>query len=202
MTVPGVHPGAQSVVFDNTTTYLHKGMPLLSILRKDSAEMGDEVRLAGDKREIVELRIRFWYSGTTPCSFDARVRLRPLQEGTATPGPAVVEAGKIVGYRPTEIPGETIYDSGLIVGLEAVAGMNEYTFTIPRIKAPDRIVWTIEAHSRDVAGELGPAYYDPPTVGSSEDFFWHSDHGSPWIAYSWGGYPVANFGARLVAADK
>lgn len=189
-----------TVIYDDTTTYLHHGMQMMSAEKPNSAEVGDEVRLAGDAREVVQLKIRFWYNGTKPATFDARIRFRPLEYGKLTPGPAVVKDGKIVAYTQTPPPGPAFYESDLMPNMPIVAGMNEYTFEIPHVKVPDRFVWTIQAYNgKGFDGEVGPAYYDKPTVGSSEDFFWHSDAGSPWIAYSWGADPIANLGSRILA---
>ena len=81
--------------------------------------------------------------------------------------------------------------------------MNEYSFVIPEVMVPDRIVWTIEAFNRQgLTDELGPAYFNPPTVGWSDDFFWQSDLGSEWINYSWGGDPYANFAATITAVPE
>lgn len=191
---------AQSVVYDNTTTFLRQGVPLLNPHREDSAEMGDEVRLAGKHRHVTELRLRFWYSGTEPGTFDVRVRFRSLLPDKPTPGPAILKDRQIVAYRDTPSPGPAFYDSGFVTGLQVAPGMNEYTFAIPNVKVPDRFVWTVQAgNAKGIQGSLGPAYYGRATVGSSEDFFWHSDLESKWIAYSWGGDLLANFGARIVA---
>lgn len=189
-----------SVVYDNTETFAHTGMPLLTDLRTFSAEMGDEVHLAGSERVVVQLKLRFWYAGTKPGTFDARIRFRNLDPSKPTPGPAVFKDGKVAGYVNTASPTAPFYEGGLVEGLKATAGMNEYTFKIPDVEVPDRFVWTIECtNKKGIVGNLGPAYYNPPTVGQSDDFFWHSDMKSPWIAYSWGGSPYCNFGARILA---
>ncbi|HVT10891.1 MAG TPA: hypothetical protein VHE55_01385 [Fimbriimonadaceae bacterium] len=190
------------VIYDNTATYLHNGMQLLSPIKPNSAEVGDEVRLAGTAREVVELKLRFWSQGTTTATFEARIRFHSIDYDKTTPGPAVVKDGKITGYDLTPPPGPAFYEGPLLKDMKIVPGMNEYSFTIPHVKVPDRFVWTIQAYNgKGFDGVAGPAYYDKPTVGSSDDFFWHSDGGSPWIAYSWGAAPVANLGARILAVE-
>lgn len=175
---------AQSVVYDNTTTYLNNNFPLLPEGRIDSAEAGDEVWLGGTDREVVGLKLLFWYRGTVPGTLDARIRFRPILEASQSPG-------------------EAFYSSDLISGMPTVAGMNEYNFAIPNVVVPVRFVWTIEVTNRQGSdGELGPAYFNPATVGWSDDFFWRSDMGSEWINYSWGGEPYANFGARITAVPE
>lgn len=173
----------QSIVYDNTTTYLNNNFPLLPEWRDDSAEVGDEVWLAGTDRNVVQLSILIWYRGDIPGTLDARVRLR--------------------GMTDMEEPGDILYESPLYQSLATLHGMNEYTFDIPAVQVPDRFVWTIQVYNRQGSvGELGPAYFDPATVGYSADFFWQSDMGSPWTPYSWGGDPFANFGARIVAVPE
>lgn len=193
-----------ATVYDNTTTYLHIGQPMLHLNRlSNGAEMGDEVRLAGTARQVVDMRLRFWYGGTNSGHFDARIRFRNLSKNKVITGPAIVENGKIVGYKNTATPAEAFYESSIFHGVPFGAGMTELDFRLPRVKVPDHFVWTIQIYgATGVAGNLGPAYFNPPSVGSSEDFFWHSDMGSPWIAYSWGAAPYANFGARIYAVSK
>lgn len=181
---PGLQALGQTVVYDNTTTSLNNDMPLLPAWLNESAEAGDDIWLAGTDREVVQLTILFFYRGTVPGTFDGQIRFRSVDEATQTPSGA-------------------FWDSGIIAGLPTVAGMNEYTFTIPHVIVPDHFVWTVQAYNRQGSvGELGPAYYNPATVGFSDDFFWLSDHGSEWTPYSWGGDPYANFAARLTAVPE
>ncbi len=175
---------AQQVVYDNTTNSLGTNMPLLPEWRDDSAEAGDDIWLGGTQREIVELKLLFFYRGTEPGTIDLQVRFRNLDE-------------------LSQIPVDAFYDSDVIPDVPTIAGMNEYTFAIPNIVVPDHFVWTVQAYNRQGSvGELGPAYYNPATIGFSDDFFWLSDMGSEWTPYSWGGQPYANFAAQLTAVPE
>jgi hypothetical protein len=175
---------AQTPIFDNTTSSLNNNMPLLPEWRTDSGEAGDDIWITSPEREVVSLKILLNYRGTLPGTIDARIRFRNLTELEQTPG-------------------EAFYDSGMIFSLPTLAGINEYNFVIPHVIVPDHFVWTIQAYNRQGSvGEIGPAYYNPPTVGFSDDFFWLSDEGSEWIAYSWGGDPFANFAARIEAVPE
>jgi hypothetical protein len=177
---PVVH--GQALVYDNTTTYLNNNMPLLPEWRDDSAEVGDEIWLAGTEREIVAIRMFFVYRGTIPGTIDLKVRFRSIID---------------------EMPGDIIYESDMYVGVPTVSGINEYLFDVPGVMVPDRFVWTVQAYNRQGSvGEIGPAYYHPATIGWSDDFFWQSDMGSPWTPYSWGGDPYASFGASLYAVPE
>jgi hypothetical protein len=175
---------AQQVVYDNTANSLDNNFPLLPEWRDDSAEAGDDIWIVGSAREVVELKLLFFYRGTEPGTIDLQVRFRDVDENTQTP----------IG---------AFYETGIVQDLPTVAGINEYTFAIPNVTVPDHFVWTVQAYDRQGSvGELGPAYYNPATVGFSDDFFWLSDMGSEWTAYSWGGDPYANFGARLTAVPE
>jgi len=174
---------AQSVVYDNTTNSLNNSMPLVPWWMNESVEAGDEIWLAGTDRQAVELKVLFNYRGTIPGTFDARIRFRPYDPGALAPG-------------------EAFYDSGIVTGLTTLEGINEYTFALPNVVVPDRFVWTVQAYNRQGSvGEFGPAYYNPATVGFSDDYFWQ-EGGNEWTAYSWGGDPYANFAARLTAVPE
>jgi hypothetical protein len=174
----------QVVVYDNTTTYQNRSQPLLTEELDNSAEGGDEVWLEGTDHVLTELKVLMWANRAATGTFNGLMRLYDVDEFTQTPG-------------------QMLYSSGLITGLTANAGMNEYTFAIPNVAVPDHLVWTLELFDpEDVLGELGPAYYHPPTVGFSDDFMWLRDEGSDWNAYSWGGETYANFGSRLTAVPE
>jgi hypothetical protein len=174
----------QQVVYDNTTTDQGVTMPLLPEWRDDSAEAGDEIWLTGDGLVATEIKLLFFYLGTAPGTIDLRLRFRHVDE-------------------VTETPSDVFYDTGVMPGVPTLGGMNEYTFSLPNVVVPQRFVWTVQAYNRQGSvGELGPRYFSPPTVGFSDDFFWLSDMGSEWTQYSWGGEPVANFGARLTAVPE
>lgn len=173
---------AQQVIYDNMTNSVNNNMPLLPEWRDDSAEAGDDIWLEGTARSVTELKMLMFYRGTEPGTVDLQIRFRSVDE-------------------LSQKPGDAFYESAIIQDLPTLAGMNEYTFAIPNVVVPDHFVWTVQAYDRQGSvGELGPAYYNPATVGFSDDFFWLSDMGSPWTAYSWGGDPYANFAARLTAS--
>lgn len=173
---------AQSIVYDNTTTSLHENFPLLPEWEVNSAEAGDEIWLGGTDREVTQLKLIFNYRGTVPGTFDALIRFRE--------------------YDPSfQGPGAAFYESAL-TQVQTTAGLHELTFAIPNVIVPDHFVWTIQAFNRQGSvGELGMAYFNPPTVGSSEDWLWQRG-GNEWTAYSWGGEPYANFGAQLTAVPE
>lgn len=174
---------AQVAVYDNSTNYLNNNMPLLPAWRDDSAEAGDEIWLYGPERETVDMKLYFVYRGDIPGTVDLHLRFRYMDD--------------IAGH-----PGDVFYDDA-IKTVDTLHGMNVYDFQLPNVVVPDHFVWTVEATNRQGSvGELGPAYFNPATVGFSDDWFWQSDMGSEWIPYSWGGDPYANFGATLTAVPE
>lgn len=173
---------AQEIVYDNTTTSLDNNFPLLPSWEVESAEAGDEIWLGGSARTVTDLKLIFNYRGTQPGTLDALVRFREYDEDFRGPGAA-------------------FYESPL-TQVQTTAGLHELNFSIPGVVVPDHFVWTIQVFNRQGSdGELGMAYFNPPTVGSSEDWLWQRG-GNEWTAYSWGADPYANFGARLTAVPE
>lgn len=175
---------AQSIIFDNTIHSLNNNMHMLPEGESDSLEVGDDVWLVGSDRTVTELSVLLTHRGNLLGTFDARIRLRSVVEETQTPG-------------------DFFYDSGIISGLPIISGINKYTFSLPGVTVPDHMVWTIQAFNRQGAeGEFGPSYFNPATVGFSDDFFWMASSATDWTPYSWGGDPYANFAARITAVPE
>jgi hypothetical protein len=175
---------AQSIIYDNTTTSLNNDMPLLPAWLNDSEEAGDDIWLWGTDREVVSLKLLFTYRGTQPGTIDLRIRFRSVIEEDQTPG-------------------DIFFDSGIIPAVPTIGGINDYNFAIPHVFVPDHFVWTVQAYNRQGSvGELGPSYFNPATVGFSDDFFWLHGSGGDWTNYSWGGDPYANFAARFTAVPE
>src|ERR1051325_6607365 len=171
LTLFGAWSQAQSqvIVYDNTTTSLSNDMPLLPALLNDSDEAGDDIWLWSTQREIVSLKLLFTYRGTQPGTIDLRIRFRSVIEEDQTPG-------------------DTFFDSEMIEGVPEIGGLNDYNFAIPHVVVPDHFVWTVQAYNRQGSvGEIGPSYFNPATVGFSDDFFWLRGSGGDWTNYSWGG---------------
>lgn len=173
---------AQTIVYDNTTHSLDNNFPLLPAWEVESAEAGDEIWLAGSDREIVELKTLFTYRGTAPGTLDALVRFRNYDEAFQGPG--------------------TVFYESALTTVTTLGGINEFTFDIPNVVVPDHFVWTIQLFNRQGSdGEIGPSYFNPATVGFSDDWLWQRG-GNEWTAYSWGADPYANFGAQLTAVPE
>lgn len=173
---------AQSIIYDNTTHSLDNNFPLLPEWENESAEAGDEIWLGGTDRVATNLNLIFNYRGTASGTIDALIRFRNYDESL-------------------QGPGSVFYESSLTT-VQTLPGLHNLDFDIPNITVPDRFVWTIQLFNRQGSfGELGPAYFNPATVGFSDDFLWQRG-GNEWTAYSWGADPYANFGARLTAVPE
>lgn len=175
---------AQNIVFDNTVHSINNNMHMLPAGETDSLEIGDDIWLAGGDRIGTSLTILMTHRGSLAGTFDARIRFRAVDEFS-------------------QAPGDIFYDSGIITNLAITGGINEYTFSIPNVTLPDHMVWTIQGFNRQGAeGEFGPSYFNPATVGFSDDFFWMASSSTSWVPYSWGGDPYANFAAKITAVPE
>ena len=178
------HGSAQQVVYDNTTSSLNNNVQLLPDWLNDSDEAGDEIWLDGTARQVTGFTFLMTYRGTAPGTLDARIRFRDMNASD-------------------DAPGDVFYDSGLISSLVTMHGINEYSLAVPQVTVPGHFVWTVQLYNRQGSvGEIGPSYYNPASVGFSDDWFWLSGNGSDWTAYSWGGEPYANLAARLTAVPE
>ncbi len=176
--------GAQQIVYDNTAFSLDESFPLLPEWRTESAEVGDEVWMGGTARLVRQVVLIFNYRGQSLGTWDGQLRFRYMDP-------------------VTETPGEVFYDSGVIDDFGIDPGLNYYVFFVPDVLVPERFVWTIQAYDKqNMDGEMGFAYYNPATVGFSDDWLWNKEIGADWNAYSWGGEPYANFGAQFTAVPE
>ncbi|HVT13024.1 MAG TPA: PEP-CTERM sorting domain-containing protein [Fimbriimonadaceae bacterium] len=176
--IPGL--AGASVVYDNmswTQGWYWAENPAFS---SPSAEGGDQVTLGGTDRAVTKIDILFyslWDAGTADMTVN-------FYKNDGAGG----------------APGTLLWTSGTMTGVSHVQGLQTYSFAVPSVVVPNTFTWTLALANRTGStGDIGPALADPPTVGSSGDFFWYMSTGG-WATTSWGGSPVANFGARITAA--
>ncbi|HWA82970.1 MAG TPA: PEP-CTERM sorting domain-containing protein [Fimbriimonadaceae bacterium] len=145
-----------------------------------TAEGGDQVTLGGTDRAVTNIDILFyslWDAGTADVTVN-------FYKNDGVGG----------------APGTLLWTSGTMAGMSHVQGLQTYSFAVPSVVVPNTFTWTLGLANRTGStGDIGPALADPPTVGSSGDFFWYMGSGG-WATTGWGGSPVANFGARITAA--
>ncbi len=173
---------AQIIGFDNTSTYQGTHFPHLFPGQGTSEiELGDQISLSTPGLTMWMISVWFRSTGTLPGTVDIKMTFY------ANDG-------------PEGAPGTVIYDGGWFGDMVHQPGLTQIDFEVPHIVAPKTFTWAVQLANRAGSnGEFGAAYFDPPTIGSSDDFIWISEGGSPWTQYSWGAMPVANFGARVHA---
>ncbi len=88
-----------------------------------------------------------------------------------------------------------------------INGITTVVFSVPNVVVPDTFTWIVQADSN----YAGLATYDPPTIGSSDDFFWDYDISVlKWYPLmfkdiplpQYPSDPVANFGAKVLAIPE
>ncbi len=150
--------------------------------------MGDQITLTGTNRTVVQFDLIL-----SSLDFIELEELTLAFYEVEYPAPNV------------PYPGDDPIWSTAINGVP-VDGVTTITFPIPNVEVPDTFVWVAGADS-DVAGL---ATYDPPTKGSSDDFYWDYDtFGDVWYSLNFKsdpdaefGDPVANFGAKVLAVPE
>jgi hypothetical protein len=74
--------------------------------------------------------------------------------------------------------------------------------TDPAKGVPDTFTWTVAFPGVLLNNTVGFAFYDPLTVGSSENFYWLGGPTSLWREVPGFGNVVANLGARVAAVPE
>jgi hypothetical protein len=70
---------------------------------------------------------------------------------------------------------------------------------VPDVTVDDSFAWAASSDSM----VAGLATFNPPTIGSSEDYYLDRDTGTlQWYTLGFEGDPIANFGARVVATPE
>lgn len=171
----GIGTPNAAIIYDNTSTFLAAGLYPLST----EWEMGDQVSLAGTERIVTEFS--FGHSASIVSSGLAQVNFYSND-----------------GINNT--PGTKLYESEWFPILE---GSNEHTLTGFSIEVPDTFTWTVHFDGGE-DGLMGLPYYDPPTIGSSDDFVWVN--WELWQGTGWGkqNFPdyIDNFNARITAVPE
>lgn len=138
-------------------------------------EVGDQVTLAGTAREVtqIELAVTSVVNGV-----DVVVR---LWANDATDGK----------------PGTLLFESAVISVASAGPGVSPFTVAVPNVTVPDSFTWSVQVVGGDT---VCVPRFDPPSVGSSDDFIWINSQGVFWFADNQ--FPVDNFYARITVAES
>ena len=145
--------------------------------------MGDQITLTGTNRTVVQFDLILSSSASVTLA-DLTLAFYEVEY----PYPSNPD----IPYPGDEIWSTALYDV-------PVDGVTTIPFPVPNVEVPDTFVWVAGADS-DIAGL---ATFDPPTKGSSEDFYWDYDtFGDVWYSLNFNADPVANFGAKVVAVPE
>jgi hypothetical protein len=168
------HSIPAAIIYDNSTTPEE-------IYSAQLTEHGDEITLAGSDRLLTDFAFEY-YADYTP-SGDESARLR-LYLNDAAPGD-----------NPGNTPGTLLYDSGLfsIATNYHTVHISDLALFLPG----NSLTWTVEFNGIDANGTAGLLFYNPPTTGSSDDYYWQKNAGV-WEAVQSEG-TGNNFAAQLIA---
>jgi hypothetical protein len=170
---------SSSIVFDNTTTATGE-------YSSSMREFGDEITLGGSNRLVKEFSFGYrifyeLYPSETYGDETARIRFR-ANDGLGG------------------IPGTILYDSG-VFAIDYLK--NEYQITNLSVQVPDTFTWTVIFGGIEETGNASLVQFDPPTIGSSDNFAWFDDVVLGWNAWSGqrpdGSIIPMNYNARFIA---
>lgn len=151
----GLSSARADVVYDNTDPGGAVGIDHCP----SGTEIGDEITITDAACGVTQIELGF----TGPIgNVDLVVRLRAND----------FEEGGLFK------PGTILFDSGTITVAATNAGLNTFTVPVPNVAVPTSFTWTIQ----HVGGpNICVPRYNPPTVGSSDDFFWVNNLGVFWF---------------------
>ena len=142
------------IVYDNATTY--QGQMNDSLL-----ESGDEIVLAGTSRLVTTIALEYFAEFTPTGDETARVRFYNMDGAP--------------GDNPFATPGSLLYDSGTF-GLQS--GFHTINIIDLAVFIPgNKFTFSVEFSGVTEAERAGLLFYDPPTVGASDAYFWQRESG-------------------------
>jgi len=172
--ISGAAHGA--IVYDNSSNFE-------GLFNDSKLETGDEVTLAGTARLITEFAFEYYGEFTATGDETARVRFYKM-DGAA-------------GENPFATPGTLLYESA---AFSIQSGYKSVTISDLALFVPgDTFMWSVEFSGVTEQESIGLLYYDPPTVGSSDAYFWEKENGV-WSAVATDD-SGNNFGARVTAVQ-
>jgi hypothetical protein len=145
-----------AVVFNNTTSPTGMVNALLPAGQSNSFEHANTVTLGGHERVVTNFTMRMRILGAGPATFSMRVRF----------------------YRndgPAGSPGAMLWDSGTVNSVIDSGADLSYPLTVPDVRVPNSFTWSVQVTNRQInMAQMGPAEYNPPTVGSAPFGFWQN----------------------------
>jgi hypothetical protein len=169
------------VVYETSTNYSGQ-------YNQSTNEYGDEIILFGNKRVVTQIQIEYFASFVPSGDEIARIR---FYENT---GPGWMGSEQ---YRTPASP--PLWETTFPVG----TGFNTATITVPNVKVPLRLTWTVQFFGIDLGASehAGLLIYGVPIVGSSFKDFWELRNGA-WLPLKIPGIETTNFAARILAIDE
>lgn len=170
-----------AIVFNNTTNPTGMVNVLLGPGQVDSLEHGSQVTLAGHERIVTNFAMRMRVQGGGACTFDMQVRFYK-NDG------------------PDDSPGTLLWDNGIMPMIIDSGADFTYNFAVPNVRVPGTFTWSVQVFGREGnMSSMGPAEYNPPTVGSAPFGFWRNNTASRGANWEYTGLNEPPFSARVDA---
>jgi len=171
---------ADIVVYDNTVNlWTGASQSGTALFLGDGVEWGDEVTLAGSSRIGTQLEVLTYCSGTKTAG-----TVLSLYDNTGAGG----------------APNNLLWTTDL--GLVHYSYLTPLIASLPNVLLPDTVTWTFRLYGSG-GYSVGTILYDPPSVGSSGDWYWCNYYGFSSATCDWvSPRPPANFGAKITAVPE
>ncbi len=184
-----------ATIYDNSVN------DLVTRFDPGTAQVGDQIQLAGTERYLTQFDFEYWGNNTAnPLAFAGSVQARVKFYQN--------DGALVNGYAS---PGSVIYDSGLF-GISSPTTRSTEVFTIATgdfsssgLYLPSSgLTWTVQFSGMGATDSLGVDIYNPAVTGSSvpaaglQDYW--QDSGSGWQLLT-NTVPM-NFGARFFASAE
>jgi hypothetical protein len=182
-TALGITAQADTVVYDNSTSYL--GQRYWAV----NSEFGDEINLSSSTTDRVLRTFKFEYWLSHDVNSNEFVTLSLYKN----------DGADYFGGTANPTPGTLLYQTSSAIPSGQRTFLADFTGT--NITLPDKFTWTVSFSGVTGSEQVGLLFYDPPTVGSSFDDYWEKV-GTTWTLKNFVGGPVSNFGAQVVAVPE
>jgi hypothetical protein len=144
-------PAAAATIYDNTL-----GPPVAAT--SAGVEIGDQVTVAGTARLVTTFTfIYYWPDIFSDGDETVTLRFYSNDGAGGAPGTLLFESA------PLPLPS---------VPVTPPFSLTPFTLTDLAIVVPDTFTWTLEWGNTPSFSSPALFHFDPPTVGSSDDFFW------------------------------
>ena len=181
-------PLMAATIFDNTSN------DLLTRFDPGTAQVGDEIILAGTERNLTGFSFEYWGANSLhPESFSGTIQARVqfyLNDGAVFNGYAT--------------PGTSFYDSGLF-SVPTPTDRNTFEFTAGAdfpswglvMPAVSNMTWTVQFVGLGEGDSAGLDIYSPPTVGMDYPDYWQNTGIGGWTLMT--NTPPIDFAAQMTA---